>query len=33
MGNITSKTELVYKKSKPIDKLNTFDGIKLMISE
>ena len=33
MDNITLKTELVYKKSKPIDKLNTFDGIKLMISE
>ena len=33
MDKIVSKTELLYKKSKPIDKLNTLDGINLMINE
>jgi N-acetylmuramic acid 6-phosphate etherase len=33
MNNIIPKTELLYKKSKPIDKLNIIDGINLMVDE
>ena len=33
METIIPHTELLYKKSKPIDQLNTFDAIKLMIKE
>ena len=33
MNKITPKTELLYKKSKPIDQLNIIDGINLMINE
>ena len=33
MNNIIPKTEDLYKKSKPIDQLNTIDGINLMIDE
>lgn len=33
MDKITPKTELLYKKSKPIDQLSTIDGINLMVNE
>ena len=33
MKNIIPKTELLYKKSKPIDQLNLMDGIKLLVNE
>ena len=33
MDNITPKTELIYKKSKPIDKLSIVQGIHLMAKE
>ena len=33
MNNIISKTEILYPKSKPIDKLDTKDAIKLMVNE
>ena len=33
MEQSISKTEGVFQKSKPIDKLNTFDGIALMVQE
>ena len=33
MNNYISKTELLYRKSKPIDELKIVDGISLMIKE
>ena len=33
MDKITPKTELLYKKSKPIDQLSIIDGINLMVNE
>ena len=33
MNKTISKTELLYKKSKPIDQLNILDGINLMVNE
>ena len=33
MNNITPKTELLYKKSQPIDHLNIFEGFNLMVDE
>ena len=33
MNQTISKTELLYTKSKPIDKLNTIEGIDLMVNE
>ena len=33
MSKNTPETELLYKKSKPIDQLNLFDGLSLMIKE
>ena len=33
MDKFTSKTELVYKKSEPVDQLKLIDGISLMINE
>ena len=33
MNNIIPKTELLYKKSKPIDQLSTIEAINLMINE
>jgi len=33
MNNYISKTELLYKKSKPIDQLNTIEAIKLLVNE
>ena len=33
MDNIIPKTELLYKKSKPIDQLNIINGINLIVNE
>ena len=33
MDNIIPKTELLYQKSKPIDQLNIFNGINLLVDE
>ena len=33
MSKNIPKTELLYQKSKPIDRLSTFDGLSLMIKE
>ena len=33
MNNYIPKTELSYKKSKPIDQLNTIEAIKLLVNE